>query len=155
MEALERTAVLRRQVLYPAELRARPLTLPNSALKRPVFEVGVPFAAQIVNAENAALHARPSAPKVRRGGLYPAELRARPLTLPKFHSGTPVFRARTIGFADSDHLMRADGGANPTVCRFAIVSRRRPILFRCSLLFAARKTGPRFRASARPWPHPA
>jgi hypothetical protein len=30
--------LLRRQMLYPAELRARSFTLPNSALKTPVFE---------------------------------------------------------------------------------------------------------------------
>src|SRR5580692_8496604 len=30
--------LLRRQMLYPAELRARPITLPNSAVKRPEFE---------------------------------------------------------------------------------------------------------------------
>ncbi len=49
----------------------------------------------------------------------------------------------------------ADGGTNLTVCRFAIVSRLRTILFRYSLLFAARKMARRFRASAQLWPHPA
>src|SRR5487761_232366 len=33
--------LLRRQMLYPAELRARSLTVPNSLLKRPQFEAVV------------------------------------------------------------------------------------------------------------------
>ena len=76
MEGLEQAGVLRRQMLYPAELRARSPTLPNSALKRPVFEVIVPLAPQIANANMQPYMPRPSASKVRRGGLYPAELRA-------------------------------------------------------------------------------
>jgi hypothetical protein len=44
-------------MLYPAELRAHSLTLPNSALKRPVFEAVVALAPQNVNFEQTALHA--------------------------------------------------------------------------------------------------
>ena len=69
--------LLRRQMLYPAELRARRITLPNSALETPEFEVAILIAAKYLVTKHAATLSRPSASKVRRGGLYPAELRTR------------------------------------------------------------------------------
>jgi hypothetical protein len=46
--------LLRRQMLYPAELRARRITLPNSALETLVFEVDIPIAARNMNVKHAA-----------------------------------------------------------------------------------------------------
>jgi hypothetical protein len=72
--------------------------------------------------------------RIRRQMLYPAELRARPLTLPKLLAITPVFRASAGEFAD--------------------VSQVPSILFRWRPLIGNRRMGPPRHAEAPSWSHP-
>src|SRR4029077_21126286 len=65
--------LLRRQMLYPAELRARPHTLPNSALKTPELDVGVPCIMSGGRCEPAAASIHLSLlPLSARAGCFPA-----------------------------------------------------------------------------------